>query len=127
VSMVKINTKLNSYKDLVVWQESMTLVRLVYQATKQLPKSELYGLASQLQRAAVSIPSNIAEGYTRKGRAEYIQFLSMAYGSAAEVETQAIIVSDMYSDIDTKGLSDQVIIVQKMLYRLINKLKSKTT
>jgi four helix bundle protein len=125
--MVKINTKLNSYKDLVVWQESMTLVRLVYQATKQLPKSELYGLASQLQRAAVSIPSNIAEGYTRKGRAEYIQFLSMAYGSAAEVETQAIIVSDMYSDIDTKGLSDQVIIVQKMLYRLINKLKSKTT
>ena len=80
--------KTNSYKDLVIWQKSMELVVEIYALTKQFPKSESYGLASQMQRAVVSIPSNIAEGYRRSHLPEYIQFLSIGYGSGAELETQ---------------------------------------
>ena len=77
----------SSYKDLEVWQKAMDLVVECYQLTKEFPKSELYGLAGQLQRAVVSIPSNIAEGRERQHSKECIQHLSIAYGSLAEVET----------------------------------------
>lgn len=80
--------KTNSYKDLTIWQKSMELVVEIYNLTKQFPKSESYGLVSQMQRAVVSIPSNIAEGYRRGHLPEYIQFLSIGYGSGAELETQ---------------------------------------
>ena len=73
---------MNSYKDLIVWQKSIELVIGIYKMTDKFPKSELYGLTSQIRRAAVSISSNIAEGYTRKHRLEYIQFLRIAFGSA---------------------------------------------
>jgi four helix bundle protein len=76
-----------SYKDLEVWQKAMDLVVLCYEATRRFPKSETYGLASQLQRAAVSIPANIAEGRERKHSKEFVQHLSVAYGSLAELET----------------------------------------
>ena len=79
--------KLTSYKELLVWQKSIELVRNVYAATKQFPKEELYALSSQMRRAAVSVPSNIAEGYMRQGLGEYIQFLKIAEASAAELET----------------------------------------
>jgi four helix bundle protein len=115
-------TKLNSYKDLKVWKQGIDLVKLVYEVTEHLPAHERYALASQMQRAAVSIPSNIAEGYARKGTKEYIHFLSMAYGSSAELETQAIILGETYPRIDTTILIDQVIIAQKMLYRLMDRL-----
>ena len=72
--------KLQSYKELEVWKRSMTLVNAVYDITKSLPRTEQFGLVSQMQRAAVSIPSNIAEGYARKGTVEYVNFLSMSYG-----------------------------------------------
>jgi four helix bundle protein len=79
------------YQELIVWQKAMDLVEVVYQLTKQFPKEELYGLASQIRRAAVSIPSNIAEGQARKSTAEFRNFLSIAQGSRAELETQLLI------------------------------------
>ena len=79
---------MKDYKDLISWQKSMHLAEEIYRLTKQLPKEETYGLASQLRRAAVSVPSNIAEGYGREATAEYIRFLKIARGSLYEIETQ---------------------------------------
>jgi four helix bundle protein len=81
-------SSINRHSDLVAWKKSMDLVEMVYQLTKQFPKEEVYGLTSQLRRSAVSIPSNIAEGYGRSGRREFAHCLSIALGSLAEVETQ---------------------------------------
>ena len=83
--------EIQSYQDLIVWQKSMDMVEMVYKITGKFPKQELYGLTNQLRRAAVSVPSNIAEGHTRKSKAEYLNFLSIAQGSRAEVETQMLI------------------------------------
>jgi len=83
--------EIQNYQDLIVWQKSMDMVEMVYLLTKKIPKEELYGLTNQLRRAAVSVPSNIAEGHSRKSRAEYLNFLSIAQGSRAEVETQMLI------------------------------------
>ena len=80
-----------SYQELLVWQKSMELVTIVYQLTKLLPKEEIYALANQMRRAAVSIPSNIAEGQARNSTKEFVNFLSIARGSNAEVETQLMI------------------------------------
>ncbi|MCL5439103.1 MAG: four helix bundle protein [Patescibacteria group bacterium] len=88
-------TYIKSYKDLIVWQKSMQLVKEVFILTSKFPKSETYGLTSQMRRAAVSIPSNIAEGYGRKSPKEYSQFYSIAYGSALELETQVIIAKEL--------------------------------
>ena len=78
---------IKSYRDLEVWQKAMDLVVMCYQMTKKFPKNEIYGLTSQLQRAAVSVPANIAEGRQRQHSKEFLQHLSIAYGSLAEVET----------------------------------------
>jgi four helix bundle protein len=80
-----------SYKDLIVWQKSMELVGEVHRLAKYLPKEELYGLSDQMRRAAVSIPSNIAEGQARNSQKEFAQFLHIARGSKAELETQLYI------------------------------------
>jgi four helix bundle protein len=80
--------KVNSYRDLKVWQLSMRLVEEVYVLTGQFPKAEVYGLSSQLQRSAVSVPSNIAEGHARDSTKEYLRFISISLGSLAELETQ---------------------------------------
>ncbi|HEY0663963.1 MAG TPA: four helix bundle protein [Thiobacillaceae bacterium] len=77
-----------SYRDLSVWQLAMQLTESVYAVTRSFPQIELYALANQLQRAAVSIPSNIAEGHTRNTTRDYLRFVSIAMGSLAEVETQ---------------------------------------
>lgn len=115
--------KLKSYKDLEVWKRSITLVREIYVITKKLPKHEQYGLSSQGQRAAVSIPSNIAEGYARQGTGEYLRFLSIAYGSAAELETQLTIVSQEYGHIELERAYSLLDEVQRMLYVLMQNLK----
>ncbi len=80
--------KIFTYKYLDLWKESMELAEEIYRVTQGYPDTEKFGLVTQMRRATVSIPSNIAEGYRRKGRGEYIQFLSYAYGSASELETQ---------------------------------------
>jgi four helix bundle protein len=86
---------IKSYRDLEVWQRSRKLVGRVYRLTATFPKDEIFGLSSQLRRAAVSIPSNIAEGKSRRATREYIRFLDIAYGSVAEVETQLFIACDL--------------------------------
>ena len=116
---------LKSYKDLVVWQKSIALVKLVYSLTKEFPTNEQYGLAAQMRRAAVSIPSNIAEGYSRKSRKEYIQFISIAIGSVAELETQLYIAKELgFGDrpflVETENLLTEV---TKMLYGLLQKIR----
>ena len=82
---------LKTYRELDVWQKSMDLVVAVYELTRKFPADEKFGLTSQLRRAAVSIPANIAEGYARKHRGDYVHHLSVAAGSVAEVETHATI------------------------------------
>jgi four helix bundle protein len=77
-----------SYRDLIVWQKSMDLVEAVYKVTQSFPKEEAYGLTAQLRRAAVSIPSNIAEGQSRKSSKEFLHHLFISYGSLSELETQ---------------------------------------
>lgn len=79
---------MQTYRNLIVWQKSIQLVTEIYRLTEAFPKAEIYGLTSQMRRAAVSIPSNLAEGYTRKHRQEYVQFVRIAFGSGAELETQ---------------------------------------
>jgi four helix bundle protein len=83
--------KVRNYQELIVWQRAMDLVEDVYKATKDFPREELYALTSQIRRAAVSIPSNIAEGQGRRTTADFLRHLSIAYGSLREVETQALI------------------------------------
>src|SRR3990167_9176780 len=87
---------MKSHKELTVWQKAMDLVEEIYKLTSKFPKSETFGLSSQMQRAAVAIPSNIAEGAKRGHRLEYIQFLSIANGSASELETQLLLAKRLY-------------------------------
>lgn len=83
--------EIKTHKDLLVWEKSLDLVEQIYKITKQFPKEELYGITNQMRRCAVSIPANIAEGSGRKNKAEFIQFLHIALGSASELETHLII------------------------------------
>ena len=109
-----------SFKDLIVWQKSYDLVKDVYQLTKEFPKCETYGLSSQMRRSAVSIPSNISEGYGRQYNKEYKQFLSVSYGSLCELETQYLLSIDLgyvRDDIHVKLLMREV---GSMLYRMIH-------
>jgi len=115
--------KINSYKDLIVWQKSILLVKEVYKLCHELPKSEQFILVSQIKRAAISIPSNIAEGYRRKTKQEFLQFLNIANGSAAELETQLIIAKELYSEVNTTVVLALLAEIQKMLCALILKLK----
>jgi four helix bundle protein len=84
---------LRSYRDLKVWQAGMRLVVLTYRTTRQFPKCELYGLTSQMRRSAVSIPANVAEGYGRSHRGDYLRYLSVANGSLKELETELLIAA----------------------------------
>ncbi len=115
--------EVKNFKDLIVWQKSMELVDEVYIITKRFPKSETYALAGQMQRAAVGIPSNIAEGHRRNHKPEYIQFLGIALGSAAELETQTLIVEKQYPEFDYTKIKILLDEVQRMLNTLIWKLK----
>ena len=112
-----------SYKDLVVWQKSIALCKLVYSICDSFPKSELYGLASQMKRAAISVSSNIAEGQARQHLGEFRQFLAMANGSLAELDTQRIIAEELGLIDQTRSaeLDSAITEVRKMLYALSSK------
>ena len=116
-----------SYRDLVVWQKAMTLVTEVYAVSKAFPKDELYGLTSQIRRAAVSIPSNIAEGKGRFGKKDYVQFLMQARGSLHEVETQMEIARNLsyISDDDLARLLVLTGEIGRMLNGLIRSIGDK--
>lgn len=118
--------KVTTYKDLLVWQRAMELVKELYLLTARFPKDELYGLVSQMQRAAVTIPSNIAEGYLRGHRKEYIQFLSISLSSAAELETQILICKSLnkFSNLDFSKADSLLIEVMKMLFVMIRRMKT---
>ena len=86
---------IKSYRDLTVWQRAIQLAVTIYEFTKDFPRNEVYGLTSQLRRAAVSVPSNIAEGYGRGSRGEYKNFAGIARGSALELQTQLVIAHEL--------------------------------
>jgi four helix bundle protein len=119
--------KLKSYKDLIVYQKGYNLSLDIYRITKPYPKDEKYGLVSQMRRSAVSIPCNIAEGYSRKNIKEYIQFLYISYGSCSELETLLSLSKDLeYIDDDSfLKLYELQEEVSKLLNGLIKSLLNK--
>lgn len=115
---------LTSYKDLKVWKKAYCLCLLVYQLTSEFPKEEKYGLVSQMRRSVLSIPSNIAEGYSRKHRKEYLRFINIAFASCAELETQTLLSIDLglaYQE-KTEKVLEEISEVKAMLYRLYQSL-----
>jgi four helix bundle protein len=118
---------LKSYKELKVWQKAYNLCIEIYKITRTFPKEELYGLTSQIRRAAVSVPSNIAEGYGRKTTPEYLRSLYIAYGSSCELETQILLSGDlglMKVEALNKLLAD-LGEVERMLKALIKAVENK--
>jgi len=115
--------KIKNFQDLRIWQKGIEVVKDIYILTKKFPKEELYGLTSQMRRSTVSIPSNIAEGFRRYHNKEYKQFLYIAMGSCAELETQIIIAHELGYLNDT----DKIEIIEKLKYicRMINQLIKK--
>ena len=117
-----------SYKDLIAWQKAMTLVTETYPATRGFPREEIYGLTSQLRRAAVSVPSNIAEGQARHSQKEFKLFLSHARGSLVEVETQLIIACNLLylSSKDAERLLGLAAELGRILNGLVGAIKLRT-
>jgi four helix bundle protein len=114
------------YKDLLVWQKGMSLAKVIYKLTMRFPTEERYGLTSQLRRAAVSVPPNIAEGQARQGTREFLQFLSRAEGSLAELETQLLLSVELgfAQQADVEPALKEIDELQKMLVALKRKLSS---
>jgi len=115
--------KTKSFKDLIAWQKSYRLVIETYKLTKNFPKDEMYGLSQQMRRCAVSIPSNIAEGYGRQFNKEYKQFLSIGYGSLCELETQYLISIDLGYVNKNEAIENLMKEVGSMLYRMLNPIR----
>lgn len=116
-----------SYKDLVVWQKGLVLAKLVYQLTKNFPSEEKFGLVAQMRRAAVSIPSNIAEGQARHTTGEFIQFISHAEGSVAELDTQLILSIELKfcRDVGAEAAFELIAELRRMLNVLRRKLAAR--
>jgi len=114
--------KVVSFKELIVWQRAMELAQQIYRVSRDFPSSEQYGLTSQMRRSAVSIPSNIAEGRKRGTRKDFMQFLRIADGSAAELETQIILAGSFYKLPGLARAHELLIEVQKMLGAMLKKL-----
>jgi four helix bundle protein len=119
--------KTGGYKDLLVWQKGIALVKLVYELTRTFPPDERFGLVSQMRRAAVSVPSNLAEGQARHTTGEFIQFVSHAEGSVAELDTQLIIAVELgyCSDDSASGAFALLNELRRMLNALRRKLSTR--
>jgi four helix bundle protein len=122
---VSLKNILMTHKDLEVYKHSLDLVEWIYQLTASFPSSENFGLTSQLRRASVSLPSNIAEGSSRGSTKDFIRFLNMASGSLAEIETQLIIAERIGYITFSEDLKTSIITIRKMLYRLKQSLSKK--
>ncbi len=120
--------KIRSFRDLDIWKRSVDLAEKIYATTKSFPPGEVYGLTQQLRRAAVSVPSNIAEGFGRFHNKEYIQFLFISLGSCAEITTQLIIAQrlDYIKNNDAENLISEVEQISKMTMSLIKKLRQRS-
>ena len=116
--------KISSYKDLLIWQKGISIVKLIYQICSEFPEDEVYNLQSQMKRAAISIPSNIAEGYGRNYTNSYVQFLKIARGSLLELETQLIISKELnfIDDTSFKNIEELIIEENKMLNAFISSI-----
>ena len=123
-----VEKNIDSYKRLIVWQKGIDLVVAIYELTEYFPKEEAYGLTSQMRRAAVSIPSNIAEGRYRGTRKDYTQFLRIAFGSGAELETQIEIAKKLKrtKDLNYNKIDNLTNEVMRMLNKMIHSLISKS-
>lgn len=117
--------EVRDFKDLIVWQRAMELGEEVYRATSRLPEEEKFGLKSQMRRCAVSIPSNIAEGKKRGSIGDYVQFLRVADGSAAELETQILVAQRLFGTEDFDRAMTLLLDVQRMLGKMISTLLKK--
>ena len=119
---------MKTHKDLIVWQESITLVTLIYEKTKSFPKDELFGLTSQIRRSSISIPSNISEGAARESNKDFLRFLFIAQGSIAELDTQLIISNNLnfLTNEDYFQISEKLLAIRKMLAGLIKFRKGRT-
>jgi len=117
-------SEIKTYKDLIVWQKSIALVSDVYKLVRLFPEDEKYGLTSQIKRSSVSVPSNIAEGYGRSSRRNYIQFLRISRGSLFELETQIVIGKKLNFINNSEEVDNTITEISKMLNSLINKLES---
>jgi four helix bundle protein len=115
------------FKELVAWQKAMVLVDSVYRATRSWPREELYGLTSQVRRAAISIPSNLAEGHGRTGPREYAHHVSIAFGSLSELETQILIAQSLgYATSETaERLTAEIADVRKLVRGLLRSLNNR--
>ena len=116
--------KVHNFRELKIWKESLVLVKNVYLLTSKLPKDEKFGLVPQINRCAVSIPSNIAEGSGRTTEKEFLHFLNIAISSSYELETQLILVEDIFN-IQTKNVLIELETLQKMIgafKRMLNKI-----
>jgi len=122
----QVTGKIKSFKDLKIWQKGIHLVEEVYTISRSFPKEEMYGLKSQLRRSAVSIPSNIAEGFARLHNREYRNFLYISLGSCAELTTQIIIASRLkyVEKIKADTLLNEIEEISKMTMSLIKKLNT---
>jgi four helix bundle protein len=118
---------LKNYRELKVWQKAYGFCLELYKITKRFPKEELYGLTSQIRRSAISVPSNIAEGYGRKTTQEYIRSLHIAYGSNCELETQILLAGDLgyFKTEDFEKLRKDIGEIERMLKALIKALENK--
>lgn len=116
-----------SHRDLMVWQRSIQLVKMIYQVSGSFPDTERYGLTSQLMRAAVSVPANIAEGNARGTRRDYAQFVSIARGSLAEVETYLIIAVELgyVTEEQTKAMNQEIDEIGRVLTTLRSRLRQR--
>jgi four helix bundle protein len=118
--------EVRTHKDLELWKAAMELAKAVYQVTARFPKEEVYGMTAQMRRSAVSIPCNIAEGAARYSKKEFIQFLYIALGSLAELETQWILAADLGLARD-EGLETKIELVRKLLLGLLRHFKQPPT
>lgn len=118
--------KIRSYRDLRVWQEGMGLAEACYLLTRRFPRDELFGMTSQIRRAASSVPANIAEGYGRNSKGDYIQFLRISQGSLKELETHLMLSTrvGLVAESETKNFLEECDRLGKMLHRLIRSLQS---
>ena len=121
-----VSARTRHYRDLLVWQKAMELARAVYRETEALPKTEMYGLQSQMRRAAVSVPSNIAEGHGRLNDGHFRQFLATSRGSLFELQTQMELASDLklLDEVRIKALMEQCEEVARLMNGLLAALQS---
>lgn len=115
--------KIQSFTDLIVWQEAHKLVLLVYQITRKFPREEIFGITAQMRRAVVSVTSNIAEGFARRGKKEKIQFYFIAKGSLIELESQLLVVRDLkyLEHNDCELIYEQLVSARRLLIAFIKK------